>query len=256
MLNKFEYKNNKNKNKNNNNLTKYITPFRFKSHYNSIIPLKIFQTWHTKILPVNMLLNIQNLKKCHPNFQYYLYDDNDCREFIKNNYSNEVLWAFDKLIPGAYKADLWRYCILYTYGGVYLDIKFNSINNFRLIALTEKEHFVLDADNIGIYNGFMVCKPGNKILLDCINKIIEHVKIKYYGEGYLHPTGPRLLGSYFTIEEKGSLELKLEPVNEQHFINYNNMYILASYKEYRTEQKFSQKKEHYSNLWNNKQIYY
>ncbi len=255
MLEKFRYKTNNNNNTN-NNLTKYITPFRFKNHYNSIVPLKIFQTWHTKVLPTQMFNNIIRLKRRHPRFQYYLYDDNDCREFIKKNFPEEVLLAFDKLIPGAYKADLWRYCILYIHGGIYLDIKFNSINNFRLIALTEKEHFVLDADNIGIYNGFMVCKPGNKILLDCINKIVEHVKIKYYGESYLHPTGPRLLGSYLTTEEKGKLELKLEPNGGQHFIKYNNTYILGSYNEYRDEQKVSQKKEHYSILWSNRQIYY
>ena len=39
-------------------------------------------------------------------------------------------------------------------------------NEFKLIHLIQKEHFVLDSDKNGIYNAFMVCKPGNKLLLD------------------------------------------------------------------------------------------
>ena len=56
------------------------------------------------------------------NLEYY--DDTGARDFIINNYPSEVLWAYDKLIPGAYKADLWRYCVLYINGGIYVDIKF------------------------------------------------------------------------------------------------------------------------------------
>ena len=37
-----------------------------------------------------------------------------CRDFIQKHFNMETLWAFDKLKPGAYKADLWRYCP-YTY---------------------------------------------------------------------------------------------------------------------------------------------
>ena len=39
----------------------------------------------------------------------------------------------------------------------------------------------------------MVCLPGNKILLDAINMIVENVKNKFYGDSFLEPTGPKLL---------------------------------------------------------------
>jgi mannosyltransferase OCH1-like enzyme len=91
---------------------------------NAVIPLNIYQTWHTKNLPTKMQENVNCLKRQNPEFKYYLYDDYDCREFIKKNFDKDVLNAFDTLIPGAYKADLWRYCILYKNGGIYLDINF------------------------------------------------------------------------------------------------------------------------------------
>ena len=92
--------------------------------YNSIIPLSIYQTWFTKNLPSKMKERVNILKLQNPEFNHYLYDDDDCYEFIKNNFSKDVLNAYDSLIPGAYKADLWRLCILYINGGIYLDMKF------------------------------------------------------------------------------------------------------------------------------------
>ena len=123
-----------------------------KTEYNSVIPLKIFQTWHTKELPPDMKITVEKLKERHPRFEHFLFDDNDCRDFIIKNFDNNVVKAFDSLIPGAYKADLWRYCVLYINGGIYMDIKYSCTNSFRLIELTEKEHWVLDIDGNNIYN--------------------------------------------------------------------------------------------------------
>jgi hypothetical protein len=65
----------------------YNRPYNlFKNEYNSIMPLKIYQTWYTKNLPPKMSENVENLKKQNPRFEHYLFDDNDCREFIKNNF--------------------------------------------------------------------------------------------------------------------------------------------------------------------------
>ena len=64
--------------------------------------------------------------------------------------------------------------------------------------MTEKEHWVLDADKNGIYNALMVCKQGNEILLKAIYQIVENVKNNFYGTHPLEPTGPLLLKTLFT----------------------------------------------------------
>ena len=84
------------------------TKYPNKPVYNSVIPLKIFQTWHTKNLPPNMKTAVEIVKKINPRFEHHLFDDDDCREFIKNNFPEAVLQAYDGLIPGAYKADVCR----------------------------------------------------------------------------------------------------------------------------------------------------
>ena len=281
----------------NNNIESVDNDKNEKKYYekmkeNTIIPLDIYQTWHTKNLPTKMGENVDCLKRINPEFKYYLYDDYECRDFIKKNFGKDVLNAFDTLIPGAYKADLWRYCILYKKGGVYLDIKYRCEDDFKLIELTDKEYFVLERpyakynitiqdelalvnDNnyykhvfknidinfwkskeIGLYNGLMVCKPNNPALLECIKTIVENVKQKEYGYNKLYVTGPGLLGEkYFKGDYSNLNNIFLFYSITDSFILNRKKKILSHYPEYRNEQKKFQKNQHYGVLWNNKKIY-
>ena len=93
--------------------------YPLKPVYHSIIPLNIFQTWWTKeFLTPSMFESVNTIKTNNPKFNYQLFDDTDCCNFIQKNYGNDVLNAYNTLIPGAYKADLWRYCVLYKLGGI------------------------------------------------------------------------------------------------------------------------------------------
>ena len=237
---------------------KFSIHYPLKSNYDCIIPLNIFQTWHTKELTPSMFYSVSTIKILNPRFNYQLFDDNDCREFIQQHFDPSVLDAYDTLIPGAYKADLWRYCILYKKGGIYLDIKYKPMNQFRMITLTEKEHWVLDADGDGIYNALIVAKPGNVILRRAIEQVVENVKNRYYGGSCLDPTGPKLLSRYFSREEKHSLDMKheyyFEDVNNR-VINFNGIPIFKSYSGYLTDYHNTKKTEHYSALWSQRCIY-
>ena len=223
---------------------------------NNNIPLDIYQTWFTKNLPPGMINSINKLKKDNPEFTFYLFDDNDCKTFIKDNFGIKVYDAFENLIPGAYKADLWRYCILYKKGGIYIDIKFHT-NNFNLIQLTDNNYFVKDRDGywernkIGIYNGFIISKPKNPIFLNCINDIVKNVNAGYKGLNSLHPTGPGLLGNYFKNTDEFLLQFSKNGLH----IQYKGVNILSMYENYRSEQAEYQNTPHYVSLWTQNLIY-
>jgi len=229
----------------------------------SKIPLFIYQTFYTKNLSKDMQESVDLIKTTNPEFTYSLSDDDECYNFILNNFPPSVADAYLRMIPGAYKADLWRYCILYTYGGIYLDIKYRPVNNFKFINLVDKEHFVLDAmhswgyDIYSIYNAFMVCTRHNKILLDCINQIVLNVKNNFYGKSPLEPTGPLLLSSiYKSYNDITEIDMYLDvQYSHEESIVYNNTKILTAYNTYRSEQKKNPKKPHYSLLWKNKLVY-
>ncbi len=86
------------------------------------IPKHIFQTFKTKKLPWLTRLHINNFRRKNPDYQYFLYDDADIVEFLKNEYPQRYLDAYNRLTIGAAKADFFRYAILYKKGGVYLDV--------------------------------------------------------------------------------------------------------------------------------------
>ena len=247
---------NKTSNINNNFLSK--KPYPIKSYYNTIIPLNIFQTWHTKHLPEHMLEAVNLIKQTNPAFTHYLFDDDDCRNFIEQYFTKDILNAYDALVPGAYKADLWRYCILYKKGGIYLDIKYQCENGFKLIQLTDKEYFVKDIPKLGrlgIYNAFMICKPGNKILLNCIDKIVENIKHKYYGSSPLEISGPLLMSKYFSPLDINNLQLQHVQEKTNFYITNNGIKILKIYPEYRSEQRLYQKNKYYAELWHKRRVY-
>jgi mannosyltransferase OCH1-like enzyme len=235
--------------------------FQLKDKYKSIIPMNIFTCWHTKDLPTCMKKNMDNLKEMNSEFKLYVYDEIKCRKFIKKYFDETVLNAYDKLKPCSYKSDLWRYCVLYIRGGVYIDIKYKCINNFKFIALTEKEYFVKDREEYGSYTGLIVSLPKNQVLWKCVQKIVDHVRDNHYGSNALDPTGPGLLGSFFSKAEIQNMELQFEHTNIEnyyenlYYIIYNGKIILTYYKKYREEQQQFQKFEHYSVLWEKKDIY-
>ena len=251
----------KNSNKRKNIFKKiYNRPYTFfKKYYNSIIPLKIYQTWSTKDLPPKMKEQVELLKSQNPRFEHYLFDDNDCREFIRKHFRPDVLDAYDRLIPGAYKADLWRDCVLFINGGIYMDVKFACNNNFKLIELTEKEHFVKDRIfPLSIYNALMVCKSGNPFLFKCIRRIVNNVNNNFYGNSPLDPTGPVLLGNII-LQNKLKLNIDMKHYDDGGYIIYKNRFIISTeYNEYSKERNdmfIVSNLQHYSEMWHNKNIY-
>jgi mannosyltransferase OCH1-like enzyme len=239
------------------NYNKLIKPFIFKRDYNSIIPLHLYTCWHTKDLPPLMKANYDNLVATNPRITFHLYDENECREFIKTHFRPDVLAAYDSLIPCAYKADLWRLCVLLINGGIYMDIKYRCVNGFKFLDLTEKEYFVRDYNVNDIYNALIVTLPGNQILFKCIRQIVENVNNKYYGTGCLDPTGPGLLGKYFTQEEKNSMEMYhsvVEHINKYYIVKCDRI-ILGFYEGYKEEQARFQKLKKYWKFWDEKNIY-
>ena len=203
----------------------------------------------------------RKLESTNPKFEHFLFDDNDCREFIKTNYDTYVLNAYDRLIPGAYKADLWRLCVLYKNGGIYMDIKLNCMNGFKLIELTENEHYALDRlPPLSIYNAIMVCKAGNPFLWKAICRIVMNVQNKFYGVSSLSPTGPKLLGD---IILRNNLKLNIDLIHNENggYITYKNYFVISTeYPEYNSERdstynNINSNLKRYDQMWKERRIY-
>ena len=169
------------------------------------IPKKIFQTWETNQVSPEMYEVVNTWVDKNPDWEYHFFDKNDRRNFIKDNFPKKVLDAYDILIPGAYKADLWRYCVLYIHGGVYADIKLvlcNSLNNlldFNTRFTSVKEKNGLKVISGGVLNNFICVMPKHPFLKKAIDLVVKHVTTGYFGRRSIAPTGPLALGTAINL---------------------------------------------------------
>lgn len=225
---------------------------------NNTIPLIIHQIWVNGELYPKMKECIDKLKMDNPEFEHNLYDDAKCRAFISENYDKNVLCAYDKLIPYAFQADLVRYCVLYKKGGIYLDIKYQMENGNKLINYVDKEYYTIEhLSKEYIYNGFIISKPNNPLWLKCINKIVNNVNNKWYGDTSVAPTGPALVYNFFDKSKTSEIIFKYDEKNGKGFIKNEKtgVIIMSHYPEYREEQKQNLTLPYWKDLWANKNIY-
>lgn len=120
------------------------------------------------------------------NIEYKLWNKEDCDNLIKSDfYIYSQLW--DDFFEPIQKADFIRYCILYKYGGIYLDCDIKPVKPFD--ELFDKEFFFVHWDNDKKrlpYNAIMGSKEKNElfksIMLECEKSFYEKRNIEIYGE--------------------------------------------------------------------------
>ena len=114
-------------------------------NHTTIIPNIIHMTYKTRCMTQTYIQNIEAWKEQFPNHTIYVHDDDDVDDLFRyffasttstggTNQTTETNQPFLNIhkqssrivqycIPnGATKADLWRYLVLYTYGGIYTDV--------------------------------------------------------------------------------------------------------------------------------------
>ena len=235
-------------------------------YYINGIPNNVYITWSSLNVPFGMYTTVMQNINNNPEFNFYIYNDEMCADFIRKNFNKDILNVYNNLKPGAYKADLFRYCVLYINGGIYMDIKFiiheklkNLINNYGSIFVADPQPDPINKNRCkkGTFNGFIITKKHNPVFIDCINQIVINYNNKYYGKNSLYPTGPCLLG-YIIRNKYPKTKLKLKII--EHITGYtindnNDNIIISQYTTYRHELMMFAKTKHYSDLWKNNDIY-
>ncbi len=108
-----------------------------------------FQTYKSRDLDNYSFEKLKKLKEKNPQFNFYFFDDIEMDQYMEQNWSHRKIYEIYKnSIYGASKADIWRYCILYQYGGVYLD--FDSSLNFNLNEIPEHVEEVISFEKNSI----------------------------------------------------------------------------------------------------------
>lgn len=235
------------------------------------IPKIIWQTMKEEPIKDSLLYDAVQTFKNQQGWDYRFITDEKAKVFLKENFDEEVLHAFEVLIPGAYKADLLRACLLYIHGGVYADSKLflhYDLDSFldRDLVLV-KEFNKKKAKDVGVWNGFLASIPKQEYFKLVIDSIVKNVKNLDYKNDELAVTGPLLYGKIFMkvhqIEKiENVITEKYRILNTYHVKNdnknvineYNNQELFITWDKKRSYLKNWATKD-YSELWKKKNIF-
>lgn len=226
-----------------------------KSEKNLLIPKVIYQTFKTNVVPIGMYNAIKSWQDNNPDYEHYFFTDDDCIDFIEKNFDKKVLDAYLNFIPGAFKADLWRCCILYIKGGIYVDSDMVCLRSLNEVINEDDEFLSARDDPMSksfIYNAFIACTPGHPFIKKQIDSILENAENKNMCY-YLDVAGPALLGKSINKvckrSENSEFELGPSNINGLKFrllehdwksktIKFNNKdFVLTEYYEKNKEMK-------------------
>jgi mannosyltransferase OCH1-like enzyme len=120
-------------------------------------------------------------------YKLLVFDDEDCKEFLKKEYGFEYLQRFEEIELGAHKADFFRYAYLYKYGGVYFDVKTILLKNLTDILQDYYDNFYMvytftsyPNGSPMIYNGVIATYPKNKVMYDVLQTIFHQKDLSNY----------------------------------------------------------------------------
>jgi hypothetical protein len=235
------------------------------------IPKWIFRTspFSFDDLPKVMKVIYGELVNKNPGYQLFYFSDDDCINYIRDYYTEEHVRRFNTLIPGAYKADYFRYLLLYKHGGCYSDYTQFFIDKIDNIITGVDRVFVRDSPEslFALYNAFMCCKSGDKIVEKTINHVNQRIDNRDYGFNTLDVTGPRIFGTsfceiLFSGHEKeiqiglnnGTKILDNAEMHGIYIVDENGKNIIIKKLHNHFEHLYGNRK-HYGQLWHEKSVF-
>ena len=134
------------------------------------IPTNVYQTWENNLFGKTHSKSINKFRDLNPDLSFYLYDKNKRDDYMRENWKNHMISKiyFNSTL-GPMKADLFRYCILYDYGGYYFDIAKGCKVQLTSLHNNNHEAIITYEDNVCFYppisnKNFELLRPFNYVL--------------------------------------------------------------------------------------------
>jgi mannosyltransferase OCH1-like enzyme len=132
---------------------------------------KIIYICHKNIECLNMTHKFW--KRLNPTYQIKLFDNARCEKFLLEQFSELHQSVFNFIPDGPIKSDFWRVCIIYKYGGIYVDADIHPLvplNEF----LSHDSDFVtcITKHNRNFNPHFIAARKNDPILKMCIEEYI------------------------------------------------------------------------------------
>ena len=152
----------------------------------------LFQSYFSKAkIPSDVYVNIAFYA---PSYEHIVLDDQDLLEFLHIFFHPKIADRFRSFRVGAHKADLARYCLLYIYGGLWLDIKVELIRDIGECIKDANRTYATIAPENQVNQIILASPAGNPVLMYLIDHMMNHNAMQYLDyTKYFHTLALQLL---------------------------------------------------------------
>ena len=172
------------------------------------IPKIIHQTYKNHNLPETYKMCQTEIKRLHPDFEYRFYTDEDMDRLMKTEFP-EYYDKFNELPRMIMKIDMFRYFLMYKYGGMYADMDYLMFKSFDI--LNEK-----------------VVIPTNS---DLVNNKLTNLGNCIFASEPNHPYWKSLMDTLFTID-RTKLDYHTDKNIDGNVLGTGPMFVFAMWKKY------------------------
>ena len=167
----------------------------------------IHQTWRSKDVPEKLRPLVASWQSMHADWEHCLWTDDDNRRLISEHY-DWFLPLYDRLPVPIQRVDAARYFILYTLGGLYVDLDFQCFKNIEplikgsdlLLGEEHPDHSHFHGKQRIVGNAFIwAAQPGHPFLKHLIEEMVlaverfQNINDPSTNNDVLNTTGPFLL---------------------------------------------------------------
>ena len=162
----------------------------------------------------------ESWKSTFPDFQYMYWTDDDLRNLVKEQYS-EFLELYDGFPHHIMRIDFARFCILHSYGGIYVDLDIYCYKNFY--DLLKRNLYIVESwGDWGekVQNSLMISTPNQEFWEKCM--FFSGVKFlsnhqNNYRDYILESCGPKLISKILDPSVKFLPKEMFNPVVKNQF---------------------------------------
>jgi hypothetical protein len=164
----------------------------------SRFPRILIQSYMTQHPPKGIAKNLRHNLQKNPGWKSLYFDEVDANLFLWRHFPGKISQAMQTLIPGAYRADMFRLAALYVFGGCWIDVYHEFV--VKLDALIDRVPkstnlvVVCDVFSRALYQAFILTTPYNPVILAILEGVADRVLSASYKYPMLGITGPIAFG--------------------------------------------------------------
>jgi mannosyltransferase OCH1-like enzyme len=116
---------------------------------------------------------IESCRNLHPDWDHRFWTDANATSFVSVNYP-EIFPHYTGYLQNIQRANILRYALVHTFGGVYLDLDITCLASLDSTSLLELPFITAGAYPAGVNNAFIAAQRGHPFLTELLRSVPRH----------------------------------------------------------------------------------